>query len=166
MTNRARVSQRQRVAGEAGRRAASAARLARTPRQHGVRGKVMGTGTETGTGTGTGTTSGIASGTASGSVPAARQEAGPGSSNGPAESVKRPRRLDAPDRYPYAAIKQTLHRAGCRKVEQSFGSADDVPEGTVLDVQEAAAWVGERVGPRGGLRYRLCGVCEPETPAV
>ncbi|MFK0264230.1 hypothetical protein ACIQU1_23350 [Streptomyces angustmyceticus] len=36
----------------------------------------------------------------------------------------------------------------------------------VLDGQEAAVWITERIGPRGGARYRLCRICRPAMPTV
>lgn len=38
-----------------------------------------------------------------------------------AESLEQRRRFDEPDRYPYAAGKHTLHRATCHEIEQSVG---------------------------------------------
>jgi hypothetical protein len=106
-----------------------------------------------------------------------------------AESVVQRRRFDEPDRYPYAAGKHTLHHIACREVEQSVGhvGGDDsvwmqgaltrlAHEGTtntgwathmrVMEPGEAAAWVRERIGPRGGARYRLCRICTPTLPAA
>ncbi|MFF7146267.1 hypothetical protein ACFZB5_34695 [Streptomyces nodosus] len=106
-----------------------------------------------------------------------------------AASVAQRRRFDEPARYPYAAGKHTLHRAGCREVEQSVGHVggddsvwmhgaltrfahdDSLNSGwathmRMMDTQEAAAWVTERIGPRGGHRYRLCRICTPALPAA
>ncbi|MFI1701464.1 hypothetical protein ACH419_36665 [Streptomyces bobili] len=106
-----------------------------------------------------------------------------------AESVEQRRRFDEPDRYPYAAGKHALHQATCREIEQSVGrvQGDDsiwmqgaltrfAHEGTLnsgwathkrlMEPGEAAAWVAERIGPRGGIRYRLCRICTPGLPVA
>ncbi|MEU5193604.1 hypothetical protein AB0G86_06005 [Streptomyces scabiei] len=106
-----------------------------------------------------------------------------------AASVAQRRRFDEPDRYPYAAGKHTLHRISCREVEQAVGPVrlyDSVwmqgaltefaHEGTtnsgwathleVMDDQEAADWITGRIGPRGGVRYRLCRICTPAPPVA
>ncbi|MFE2624190.1 hypothetical protein ACFXKH_29405 [Streptomyces caelestis] len=106
-----------------------------------------------------------------------------------AESVEQRRRFDEPDRYPYAVGKHTLHQATCRGIEQSVGrvQGDDsiwmqgalttfAHEGTLnsgwathkrmMEPGEAAAWVAERIGPRGGIRYRLCRICTPQLPVA
>ncbi|WP_275883758.1 hypothetical protein [Streptomyces sp. FXJ1.172] len=36
----------------------------------------------------------------------------------------------------------------------------------VMDTQDAAAWITEHIGPRGGVRYRLCRICTPVLPAA
>ncbi|MEV8550658.1 hypothetical protein AB0L04_12625 [Streptomyces glaucescens] len=104
-----------------------------------------------------------------------------------AASLLQRRRLDEPDRYPYAAGKHTLHRSACRQIKQGIGGleGDDSPrlhgaltrfahDGTltsgwathlrVMEPAEAAGWVKERTGPRGGTHYRLCGICGPVQP--
>ncbi|WP_225636742.1 hypothetical protein [Streptomyces solaniscabiei] len=104
-----------------------------------------------------------------------------------AESLEQRRRFDEPSQYPYAAGKHTLHRTACREV--SVGSVERgnshwlhgaltrfAHEGCtntgwathmrVMTPHEAVAWVAERIGPRGGLRYRLCRICTPELPAT
>ncbi|GAA5041938.1 hypothetical protein [Streptomyces similanensis] len=105
-----------------------------------------------------------------------------------AGSLAQRRRFAGSGRPPYAAEKQTLHRGDCRKVEQSVGrvagderTAPPAEELTrfahdgrlspewathvrLLDAAEATGWVEERIGPRGGARYRLCRTCTPELP--
>ncbi|NED32987.1 hypothetical protein G3I64_10280 [Streptomyces sp. SID8499] len=104
-----------------------------------------------------------------------------------AESLAQRNRFTASGRTPYAAEKQTLHRGDCKKVEQSVGrvTGDDLATGAealsrfahdgrlspewathvrLLETGEAAQWVKERIGPRGGARYRLCRTCTPELP--
>jgi hypothetical protein len=106
-----------------------------------------------------------------------------------ATSLVQRRRFDEPDRYPYAAGKHTLHRTTCRQIEQSVGGieGDHSPwlhgaltafahNGTsnsgwathlrVMEPGEAATWVKERIGPRGGTHYRLCGICAPDLPGT
>ncbi|MGW2181574.1 hypothetical protein ACWCXX_26435 [Streptomyces sp. NPDC001732] len=106
-----------------------------------------------------------------------------------ASSIEQRHRFDEPDRYPYAAGKHTLHRTTCRMVERSVGQvgSDDstrmrgalttlAHEGTtdtgwathmrVMEPGEAAVWAAERIGPRGGIRYRLCRICTPTPPAA
>ncbi|MEU2876619.1 hypothetical protein [Streptomyces sp. NPDC007070] len=104
-----------------------------------------------------------------------------------AESLAQRNRFTASGRTPYAAEKQTLHRGDCKKVEQSVGrvTGDGLAAGAealsrfahdgrlspewathvrLLETGEAAQWVKERIGPRGGARYRLCRTCTPELP--
>ncbi|MFI2645288.1 hypothetical protein [Streptomyces sp. NPDC018610] len=104
-----------------------------------------------------------------------------------AESLAQRRRFEESGHRAYAAEKQTLHRGDCKKVEQSIArvAGDDRawerdalprfahggrldPEWAthmrMLEPGEAAVWVKERVGPRGGARYRLCRTCAPELP--
>ncbi|MFC7221004.1 hypothetical protein ACFQLX_23015 [Streptomyces polyrhachis] len=104
-----------------------------------------------------------------------------------AASLAQRERLGDAARYPYAAAKTALHRRDCREVRQAVEAVegDDSPalrgaltgyahEGTVdarwgtpmrlLEAGEAAQWVRENTGPRGGARYRLCRVCTPELP--
>ena len=105
-----------------------------------------------------------------------------------AHSLVQRRRYDEPDRYPYAAGKRTLHRVGCREVaplvgqiktddSRLYGALSEFAHeelvcagwGThmwVMDSQEAAAWITERIGPRGGTLYRLCRICTPELPTT
>ncbi|WP_345583743.1 hypothetical protein [Streptomyces prasinosporus] len=106
-----------------------------------------------------------------------------------ASSLVQRRRFGEPGRYPYAAGKHTLHRTACREVEQSVGhvrgddpvrlrgaltdfahhdttSSEWATPMRVMEPGEAAAWVTERIGPRGGVRYRLCRICTPELPAA
>lgn len=104
-----------------------------------------------------------------------------------AESLEQRRRFDEPGRYPYAAGKHALHRATCREAK-SVGDVgrddsawmlvgalrDFAHEGSgnsgwmatmrMMEPGEAAAWVAERTGPRGGRSYRLCKICTPELP--
>ncbi|GAB1332636.1 hypothetical protein ACE1SV_69750 [Streptomyces sennicomposti] len=104
-----------------------------------------------------------------------------------AESLAQRNRFTASGHTPYAVEKQTLHRGDCKKVGQSVGrvTGHDVavraealsrfahdgrlsPEWAthmrLLESGEAAQWVKERIGPRGGARYRLCRTCTPELP--
>ncbi|MYX28707.1 hypothetical protein GTY75_19000 [Streptomyces sp. SID8381] len=104
-----------------------------------------------------------------------------------AESLAQRNRFAASGHTPYAAEKQTLHRGDCKKVEQSVGrvTGDGLAAGAealsrfahdgrlrpewathvrLLETGEAAQWVKERIGPRGGARYRLCRTCTPELP--
>ncbi|AYN43189.1 hypothetical protein D9753_34720 [Streptomyces dangxiongensis] len=104
-----------------------------------------------------------------------------------AESLVQRRRFEQIGRYPYAAGRHTLHRTGCRAVSVGDVESDAGPwlhgaltrfahDGStssgwtthmrVMTRCEAEAWVTERIGPRGGLRYRLCGICTPELPVA
>ncbi len=95
-------------------------------------------------------------------------------------------RLAAPDSYPFAAGTRTLHRSVCRDAQtagnwEAFGAWNAVqaqrrllrefahhdnrgPDMRVLTADEAAEWVRRRIGPRGGMQYRLCRLCSPESP--
>ncbi|MFE4205439.1 hypothetical protein ACFRSX_31110 [Streptomyces goshikiensis] len=95
--------------------------------------------------------------------------------------------------HPWAATRSALHRITCREVKALGASrgglftesgetnpdeydqhlhwfthdeCDSIPgEGrTVLARHEAASWIAERTGPRGGERFKLCGNCQPERP--
>ncbi|MEU8776501.1 hypothetical protein [Streptomyces sp. NPDC048606] len=85
--------------------------------------------------------------------------------------------------YPYAVTRNGLHRSDCPHITdtishirgyemrdlKSFVHEDEEHSGwaafsTFLDRNEAAAWVAERCGPRGGRQYRLCRICSPEHP--
>ncbi|MEU5898735.1 hypothetical protein [Streptomyces venezuelae] len=106
--------------------------------------------------------------------------------------VQRERYRD-PAAHPWAAIRSTLHRITCRHVEslgQTCGllftnlgeidpeeyaqqlkwSVHDDSAGipgeacTVLARHEAASWIAERTGPKGGERFKTCGICHPERP--
>lgn len=103
-----------------------------------------------------------------------------------AEAAAQRGRLAAPGEYPYAAGKRTLHRSTCQEAQSAgslpLGGWDPVEDERrwlrdfahhgltgssnmqVLTAPEAAAWVRERVGPRGGTQYRLCKVCAPAVP--
>lgn len=188
MAKRGRTSRRQRAAGEAARRAAAAVRLAQPPqpRHFEPRDAVVEFPVQSGP-----VAWGRADGVARVSVCAAGcrvcADAAEQFHTIRAQSLVQRRRFDEPERYPYAAGKHTLHRSVCREIEQSVGhiEGDDsmwmhgaltrfAHDGTlnsgwathkrVMEPGEAAAWVKERIGPRGGHRYRLCRICTPTPP--
>ncbi|GHA42711.1 hypothetical protein GCM10010329_76990 [Streptomyces spiroverticillatus] len=80
------------------------------------------------------------------------------------------------------ADKQVLHTVSCNEITAALApmrAGSPVPDGAlgrfahdgdtsgwstqvrVLDQVETEAWLRERTGPRGGLRYRLCRRCAP-----
>ncbi|EFE65036.1 predicted protein [Streptomyces viridosporus ATCC 14672] len=191
MAKRRRISARQRAAREADRRAAAAVRLAgaRLPRSHrhsrshdaavelSQPARAVGGGPA-----GDGVALSVC---ASGCQVCA--EASERFAAVRAASLVQRRRLDEPDRYPYAAGKHTLHRSSCRQIQQRVGTVGDddsmrmrgaltrfAHDGAfgsgwathmrMMEPGEAAAWVKERTGPRGGTHYRLCGICTPVLP--
>ncbi|MFJ4518971.1 hypothetical protein [Streptomyces sp. NPDC088816] len=105
-----------------------------------------------------------------------------------AASLKQRRRCVKPDRHPYTAGHRTLHQSVCPRTREWIGGIEDespwmrqnlrefahagITNGgwathmRVLEAGEAAAWVAERIGPRGGLHYRLCRICTPALPAA
>lgn len=104
------------------------------------------------------------------------------------------KRLLEPEAHPYAAGKHTLHRSLCARVKEHLGTAgsdnrpfrrddlsfrrEDLREFahhgyrnagwaalmTVMTANEAVEWTRARVGPRGGTKYKLCHICQPECP--
>jgi len=190
MAKRERISARQRAAREAGRRAAAAVRLAaarppgqRLQPQDAVAGVPRPARAAGGVATSAGDIAVSVCAPGCQVCAEAREEFAAIR----AASLVQRRRLEEPDRYPYAAGKHTLHRSACRQIEQQVGGVegDDsswphgaltsfAHDGTlssgwathmrVMDPDEAATWVKERTGPRGGTRYRLCGICAPVPP--
>lgn len=190
MAKRGRISARQRAAGESGRRAAAAVRLAgaRPPRQRprpheAVAGIPQPARSEDEVAVSAGGIEVSVCAPGCAVCAGAREEFAAVR----AASLVQRRRFDEPDRYPYAAGKHTLHRTTCWQIEQWVGGVeeDDSPwlhgaltrfahDGTrnsgwathlrVMEAGEAATWVKERIGPRGGTRYRLCGICAPALP--
>lgn len=183
MAKRGRISVRQRIAREAGRRAAAAVRLAgaRPPRPHPQPHDAV-AGLPRPARAGGGVAVSVCD-------PGCRvcAEASERFAALRAASLVQRRRFDEPDRYSYAAGKHTLHRSSCRQIAQRVGGVegDDSPclhgaltrfahDGALssgwathmrmMEPGEAAAWVKERTGPRGGTRYRLCGICAPVLP--
>ncbi|MEV5203227.1 hypothetical protein [Streptomyces sp. NPDC053720] len=106
--------------------------------------------------------------------------------------VQRERYRD-PAAHPWAATRSTLHRVTCREMEELGKSCgflftesgeinsdeydqhlkwfvhdeyESIPgeARTVLARHEAASWIAERTGPKGGERFKLCGICRPERP--
>ncbi|MFF9091088.1 hypothetical protein ACF1BE_32940 [Streptomyces sp. NPDC014991] len=189
MAKRGRTSQRQRTAGEAARRAAAAVRLAQLPPPQRVASSAVVQVPVHARQAGWNGTHGVSQVSVCASDCHDCAEARERFAAIRAESVVQRNRFDEPARYPYAAGKHTLHRVGCREVEQSVGQVkgDDstwmhgaltrfAHEGTtdsgwathmrVMDSRQAAAWVTERIGPRGGVRYRLCRICAPALPTA
>ncbi|MER8103883.1 hypothetical protein [Kitasatospora sp. NPDC094016] len=103
-----------------------------------------------------------------------------------ADAVAQRERLKVPDEYPYAAGRRALHRSVCKEAQHAgsladLGGWDPVGRDTrllrdfahhgyqgsnmrVLTIEEAAAWIREHTGPRGGEQYRLCKMCSPKVP--
>lgn len=191
MARRGRTSARQRVADEAARRAAAAVRLAQTrpprPRQHPEPcGAVVGLPAPARAPERMRADNVVPVSVCAAGCQVCAEAAGRFDALRAASLVQR-RRFDEPDRYPYASGKHTLHRSSCREVEQSVGHIEgddsvrvhgaltrfahdgllDSGWATLMHMMnpgEAAAWVTERIGPRGGIRYRLCRICTPALP--
>ncbi|MEU8473433.1 hypothetical protein AB0F30_37200 [Streptomyces sp. NPDC029006] len=190
MAKRARASRQQRVTGEAARRAAAVLRLAQVPSSRRAEPEPAGAGFPAPAGpVGWERLEGPAEVSVCAAGCPVCAEAGERFTAIRAQSVEQRRRFDQPDRYPYAAGKHTLHQATCREITQSVGQVqgDDsiwmqgaltrfAHDGTLdsgwathkrmMEPGEAAAWVAERIGPRGGIRYRLCRICTPQLPAA
>ncbi|AYF78318.1 hypothetical protein D7D52_35870 [Nocardia yunnanensis] len=105
------------------------------------------------------------------------------------EAARRRARFQEPDRYAVAVSGSSVHRLDCRVVRESTGTlafeGEDEREGGLFDsevhhythdgvmpglphlaltLDEYDRWRAERTGPQGGLRYRLCKVCDPPVP--
>ncbi|MEV5729745.1 hypothetical protein AB0N50_28730 [Streptomyces pharetrae] len=190
MAKRGRISARQRAAREAGRRAAAAVRLAeaRPPGQR-LQPQDAVAGVPRPARAADGVTMSAGDVAVSVCAPGCQvcAEAREEFAAIRAASLMQRRRFHEPDRYPYAAGKHTLHRSACRQIEQRVGGVegDGSPQlhgaltrfahdgalssgwathMRVMEPAEAATWVKERTGPRGGTRYRLCGICAPVPP--
>ncbi|WP_067904515.1 hypothetical protein [Nocardia vaccinii] len=101
-----------------------------------------------------------------------------------AEAARRLARPLDPQLYPVAVTSSAVHRVTCREVVRTHDSRwydnDDVipfevkqytHEGALgelphapLTADEYDRWRAERTGPHGGLKYRLCKICDPEVP--
>ncbi|WP_067574452.1 hypothetical protein [Nocardia acidivorans] len=105
-----------------------------------------------------------------------------------AESARRRARALDPGLYPVAVTNSTVHRVTCREVARTHRSPrfdsdtddDDMFRHEVksfthrgityelphapLTADEYDRWRAERTGPHGGLKYRLCKICDPAVP--
>lgn len=100
------------------------------------------------------------------------------------ESFAHKVRLSDPDRYPYAAGKNTLHRSHCPKVVRFVGRAESVEAPwslaglpafahhgvfstswaagmQVMTLEEATEWIGRKTAPHLGTGYKNCRYCLP-----
>jgi hypothetical protein len=105
------------------------------------------------------------------------------------ESFTHKVRLSDPDRHPYAAGKNTLHRSICPKVTRFVGRAEPVGAPwslaglpafahhgmlnnawasgmQVMTAEEAVEWVRQPATPREGAGYKLCCQCLPTVPGT
>ena len=105
------------------------------------------------------------------------------------EAARRRARLQEPDRYAVAVSGSSVHRLDCSVVRKSARTltrrGGDEREGDLfarevhrfthngtgpglphlaLTLDEYDRWRGERTGSQGGLRYRLCKLCDPPVP--
>lgn len=103
------------------------------------------------------------------------------------ESFMHKVRLADPDRYPYAAGKNTLHRSDCPRVARYVGRAELVGSAwslaclpafahhgvcsttwaagmKVMTAEEATEWVRWQTDPRQGTGYKLCCHCLSPVP--
>lgn len=103
-----------------------------------------------------------------------------------AEAERRRARPLDPQRYPVAVTASTVHRVTCREVVRTHrrrggpigddawlrhavksfthhGMTYELPHAP-LTADEYDRWRAERTGPHGGLKYRLCKICDPEVP--
>jgi hypothetical protein len=100
------------------------------------------------------------------------------------------RRLQQPEKYPFAAGRQGIHETSCSVVLREMPSDFSRPTGEayaselnvfshtlvargnfvasrgyprfdVMTLEEARAWTAERTGPKGGRNYRRCQRCAP-----
>ncbi|MCY0924250.1 hypothetical protein OTB19_39405 [Streptomyces sp. H27-H5] len=104
-----------------------------------------------------------------------------------AHAVEQKARHAQPDLYPVSVGGSSLHRVTCWYVQDQVRSvnAGDDPrwpvwrdlrdyahdgslttafwtQYTALPRHEAASWIGEHTGTRGGKRYRTCKLCDPD----
>jgi hypothetical protein len=106
------------------------------------------------------------------------------------QAAERRVRLQHPDRYAVAVSGSSVHRIDCRMVHNSARTlrfAQDTEDDSeslfrselhmfthngvrpalphlALTFDEYDRWRAEHTGPAGGLRYRLCKVCDPDVP--